>query len=386
MKYSLVSFFLFLRIAFYSQAHTHDLIYCTGTDGINWNNNSLFEANAGVPSLTQHSSGVIYCAFQWFPPPNTPTNTAFDKVAIKQSSDGGLTWSAAQTVNFIGFPPTYKRPFDPTLVIADNGDIRMYFSSSKTGTLMALDSTVHSYSAISSDGINFTFEPGVRVGVADSITIDPAVVKLGSVWHYTCPRAAPQHGAHHFISNDGLAWTRTTSVISDNNHNWTGNLMLDGSNIKFYGTPNPWINSIWSKQSSDVYSWSPYINCNGPITVSTIQADPAVLKIAGANYLMVYVSKQSILGGSEPDIENTKIKFWPNPARNFINVHFDGLNNKEDLIVELLNTNGVVVYKDKVIIKEGTLKIKTEEFAAGLYMMKVKTVGKIYSSKIIIEK
>jgi len=376
MKYCLAIFSLFVQMSSFAQAATHDLIICTSNDGITWNNNALFEANAGVPSLTQHSTGVIYCAFQWFPPPNTPTNTAYDKIAIKQSSDGGLTWTPPQTVNFIGFPPTFKRPFDPTLVIADDGNIRMYFSSSRTGTLMALDSTVHSYSAISLDGINFTFEQGVRVAVADSITIDPAVVKLGSVWHYTCPRAAPQHGAHHFISNDGLAWTRTTSVLSDNNHNWTGNLMIDGSNIKFYGTPSPWTNSIWSKQSGNAYSWAPYVNCNGPITVNTIQADPSVLKLGSSNYIMVYVSKQTILGNTEGWKKNEKLIFYPNPTH-------DKLKFKTELkinTIELRDAQGKTVQlifspENEIVLPE----------TKGFYFLFVTTEEGTLQSKITVE-
>ena len=64
-----------------------DLIICNSTDGINWTNNTLFQDSSGVPSVTQHSTGVLYTAFQWFPAPATGTNTSWDKIAIKKSTD-----------------------------------------------------------------------------------------------------------------------------------------------------------------------------------------------------------------------------------------------------------------------------------------------------------
>lgn len=375
MKHLLIGLFAFISSCVFSQASVHDLIICKSTDGINWTNNALLQDSSGVPSIAQSTTGVIYCAFQWFPPPNTPTNTAFDKIAIKQSSDGGLTWSAPQLANFIGFPTTYKRPFDPTLVLADNGNIRMYFSSSKTGTLMALDSTVHCYSAISPDGINYTYE-GVRVLVKDSITIDPAVAKFGSVWHYTAPRAAPQDGAHHFISADGMAWTRTTTIASNFNRNWTGNLFTEGSALNFYGTPNPYTNSIWRNQTLDGFTWNGYVNCVGPITVSTIQADPAVFKVGPANYIMVYVSKQSAVGINEKSQTDLSVNIFPNPSANQINIKTE----EKILAIKIIDANGKLIYS-----QQNANKTIESHLPTGLYTIEIETEKGKTTRKIIIE-
>lgn len=375
MKKLFVIVSVFISSNIFSQANLHDLIICKSSDGVNWTNNALLQDSSGVPSIAQSTTGVIYCAFQWFPAPQSPTNTAHDKIAIKQSTDGGLTWSAPQLANFIGFPGTYKRPFDPTLVLADNGNIRMYFSSSKTGTLMALDSTVHCYSAISADGINYTYE-GVRVLVKDSITIDPAVAKFGSVWHYSAPRAAPQHGAHHFLSNDGMAWTRTTTIGSDFNHNWTGNFLTDGSALNFYGTPNPWTNQIWRNQTLDGFTWNGYVNCVGPITVSTIQADPAVFKVGPANYIMVYVSKQSAVGINENSEADLSVSIFPNPSANQINI-----KTEEKIIsVKIIDANGKLIYS-----QQNANKTIENHLQAGLYTLEVETEKGKAIRKIIIE-
>ena len=375
MKKLLVIVFAFVSTTIFSQANAHDLIICKSTDGMNWTNNALLQDSSGVPSIAQSTTGVIYCAFQWFPAPATPTNPSHDKIAIKQSSDGGLTWSAPVLANFIGFPGTYKRPFDPTVVLADNGNIRMYFSSSKTGTLMALDSTVHCYSAISPDGINYTYE-GVRVLVKDSITIDPAVAKFGATWHYTAPRAAPQDGAHHFISADGMAWTRTTTIASNFNRNWTGNLFTDGSTLNFYGTPNPWTNQIWRNQTMDGFTWAGYVNCVGPVTSASIQADPAVFKVGTANYIMVYCSKQSLLSVNENLLSNLSVNIYPNPNANQINIKTE----EKISSTKIFDANGKLIYS-----QQSSNKTIETHLQAGLYTIEIETEKGKAIRKLIIE-
>jgi len=88
----------------------------------------------------------------------------------------------------------------------------------------------------------------------------------------------------------------------------------------------------------------------------------------------------------EVEKANGELKVWPNPARNFINVHLDGLNNKEDLIVEMYNANGAVILKEKINIYEGNFILKADDLASGLYLMKLVSATKNYSCKIIIEK
>jgi hypothetical protein len=379
MKHFLLALFLLIIAGAQSQANKYDLIKCTSTDGINWVNNTLFQDSSGVPSVVQHSTGTLYCAFQWFPAPQTPSNTAHDKIAIKKSTDGGMTWGQPTLAVMSGYPASYKRGFDPTLAIADNGQIRMYFSGSKTGTLTLLDSTVHTYSGISSDGVNYTFEPGVRVFVDDSITIDPAVVKLGSTWHYTCPRGAPQHGAHHFISTDGLAWTKTTTVASDMSHNWTGNMLVDGTTLKFYGTPNPQTAAIWMNSSADGYSWSGYTNCTGAPTTNSVQADPAVVKLGANSYLMIYVGTLSVTAGmKENEATNFDPEIYPNPGKNYFFIKTKNEKPVDD--VAIYDMNGRLLFSQK----ENAATIQ-HNLTGGLYFVEIKIGSSISRKKLVVE-
>ncbi len=111
--------------------------------------------------------------------------------------------------------------------------IRIYFSSSD-GIPVGLDSTVNTYSAISSDGIHYSFEPSTRFDHPTNCVIDPAVCHFHCMWHYTCPIGEPQDGAHHAISQDGINFTQVPNITSDMQHNWTGNMVaIDTGEIRF---------------------------------------------------------------------------------------------------------------------------------------------------------
>lgn len=69
-----------------------------------------------------------------------------------------------------------------------------------------LNEIVNTYSAISDDGIHYTFEPGARFDHAVRPVIDPAVIYFRNEWHYAAPTGAPQDGPIHAESNDAESW------------------------------------------------------------------------------------------------------------------------------------------------------------------------------------
>src|SRR6185436_13174085 len=75
--------------------------------------------------------------------------------------------------------------FDPTLVPLPDGRVRLYF----TGNVgpPAGRGTPAIYSAISTDGLNYTFEPGMRFEVEGRIVIDCAAVLHQGVFHLFVP-------------------------------------------------------------------------------------------------------------------------------------------------------------------------------------------------------
>mgnify|MGYP003379270727 CR=1 FL=1 len=106
----------------------------------------IFQDSAGVPSVIRRgTSDTLLCAFQWFREPrNTPT---WDRVAVKMSTDDGVSWTQPVPIVIDGLPTGYQRPFDPTLV-SFKDSIRIYFSSSVRMPMGGLDSLVNTYSCL----------------------------------------------------------------------------------------------------------------------------------------------------------------------------------------------------------------------------------------------
>jgi hypothetical protein len=255
-----------------------DLLIAASEDGTTFAGHETFVEGGGVPSVIKDAKGRLLAAFQWFP---ANDRDHFDRVAVKVSEDGGKTWSAPQPIAVEDLPATYQRPFDPTLALAADGRIRLYFSCSPTGQRM-LDGGVATYSAISSDGVRYKFEPGVRVSVPGRAVIDCAVVRLGDKWHYTAPRGRPDEGAYHAVSEDGLKFTRVEDIPSVDGANWLGNLMPCGDGMRFYGgAPR----GMWWAFSKDGREWTrpTYLGFGG--------GDPAAVQVSEKRFLIIYTGE-----------------------------------------------------------------------------------------------
>lgn len=266
-----------------------------------------FQDSSGVPSVIKWKGDTLLCVFQWFRlPVGTPT---WDRVAVKYSYNNGQSWTAPQPIVLHDFPANYQRPFDPTLAVLSADSLRIYFSSSEGIPPMGQDASINTYSAVSADGLNYYFEPGPRVDVADNRLIDPAVIRLGAAWHYTAPIGSPQQGAFHFVSPDGVHFSQVPNIPSDNQHNWTGNFMLNNNTeLRFYGSGA----RIWYRSSLNGGVWSNYVNTN-------LQGgDPSVVQLAPSFYLIIFVGEDYTTAVEHPVPEEETAAFYPNPCRDIV--------------------------------------------------------------------
>ena len=328
----------FISIHGFSQGNfpwNNPLKIAWSADGITFGTPAIFQDSSGVPSVIKWKGDTLISAFQWFRQPN-PSPT-WDKVAVKFSFDNGRTWSKPKPIVINGLPANYQRPFDPTLTVFRNDSIRIYFSSSIGMPKNGLDATVNTYSAKSSDGLTYYFEPGPRVDEQTNQVIDPAIIFFNSSWHYLSPIGSPQQGAYHYVSPDGLNFTPLASIPSDNFHNWTGNFMIENSNeLRFYGSGA----TIWYNYSANGSMWSAYVSTN-------IQGgDPSVLKIKNNNYLMVYVGQPYPLNILEIASEWQPIHISPNPTHGLIQVRVNSTNVGSNY--EVYDFSGKTVLKGKI--------------------------------------
>ena len=108
-------------------------------------------------------------------------------MAVRFSTDDGKTWTAPQPIAVDGMGNDLARPFDPTLVPLPDGRVRLYFTSNDRRNPNFAMSPPAIYSAISTDGIHYTFEPGVRFAIEGRITIDCAATLHEGVFHLFVP-------------------------------------------------------------------------------------------------------------------------------------------------------------------------------------------------------
>ncbi len=272
-------------------------------DGVQFGPPAIFQDSSGVPSAILWKGDTLVCVFQWFRVPSgSPT---WDRVAVKFSYDRGLTWTTPVPIVIDGLPANYQRPFDPTLARLPDGRLRIYFSSSAGMPPMGLDASVNTYSAAGSDGIHYQFEPGARVDHPTTRVIDPAVIYFNNGWHYAAPIGAPQDGAYHYVSPDGLNFSPVPNINADQTHNWTGNYVLaDAQTLRFYGS-GP--GNIWFNTSPNGGVWTGYTPTN------LKGGDPSAVRLPDG-YLIVYVGQPYATPVREPLPAEVAFDVFPNPA------------------------------------------------------------------------
>ena len=83
---------------------------------------------ATAASLLPLRDGRIMVAYQWFPE-DIPID--FARIAVRFSADQGRTWTEPSPTQMQGMTVGTRPAFDPALVMAPNGSIRMFFSLMK---------------------------------------------------------------------------------------------------------------------------------------------------------------------------------------------------------------------------------------------------------------
>jgi hypothetical protein len=296
------------------------LVYRVDSDGGS-EKLATFE-RAGVPTLARLRDGRLIGASQHFPKDD---DRNFDRVAVRFSSDEGRTWTAATPIVMDGMEAGLARPFDPTLVPLPDGRVRLYFTSNRSPDFRR--STPAIYSAISTNGVHYVFEPGVRFAVEGRIVIDCAAVLHNGVFHLFVPdngtaedfigaprRQEPPPGGsgYHATSKDGLKFTRVEDVKISANHRWLGNARSDEKLISFFGTaehrpgrpgePRPARGGIWLGTSTDGSKWElqKILDVQG--------ADPGAVATRDGGWII------AVTGPPRPGTATSRQRQQPRPA------------------------------------------------------------------------
>ncbi len=247
------------------------LVISTSTNGIDFQNNSLFVEHAGVPSLIQSGSGKLIATYQYF---SYEDEGMFDVIAFSFSEDDGVSWSGPFPVVFDLVPPTEgeSKLVDPALVELDDGSLRLYFTIHPDGMENA-----HPASALANsiDGV-FQYE-GPCIEYPGLNLLDPTVIFFDGVWHYFTPKPGAEGVVNlHGTSTDGRTFKWEAEIAIE--MNMLGNPVLMDGGIRFFGT-GP--GGALSAFSHDGFNWT---LDDG---VRSAGFDPAAAQRADGSYMLI---------------------------------------------------------------------------------------------------
>ncbi len=253
------------------------LVLATSPAGLNWTHTfNIISDQAAVPDMIVDPQGRTRIYY---------VDWGNGNILVCAINTHDSTW-IYRRVKIAGLPASKPDPVDPDVVLLPDGRYRLYFTRSESGQSHA------TYSAISSDGINFTFEPGVRFAVSGKNVLDPSTIRVGDSTHYF---AGGLFGNYHAVSADGLTFIRRPDVIvAGRDIKFSNGIFVPGG-YRFYGFDNRPPKNILSMFSTDGYQWAlePGIRLSVDPTSgieSEYAIDAAVAQLPDSSYLMVFVT------------------------------------------------------------------------------------------------
>lgn len=122
------------------------------------------------------------------------------------SDDGGETWTEREAIEIDGLPAGLE-PVDPSMHETEDGEYRMFFYDFP---INKKQESYKIYSAISTDGVEFEMEEGLRIELEINMT-DPEVVYLDGTW-YMYFAGGEEKGISLATSEDGLNFEYVDSI------------------------------------------------------------------------------------------------------------------------------------------------------------------------------
>ncbi|MCX6666153.1 MAG: hypothetical protein NT038_08885 [Euryarchaeota archaeon] len=256
-----------------TQGPYHDKIsFATSTDLFNWTDSQqMLAEHASVPGAVVKTD-VIYVYFVDVSEDGKP-----EQLGLIRSENNGSNWSEKQIVSFEGIGD--KVPVDPAPFLLSDGRIRLYYydinefrvSSGPSGTNKI-------YSAVSTDGVRFIQEDGVRFEKQG--IFDPAVINVNNVWRMYVGDIE-KNMVISAVSQDGLTFTEEGTAYQGG----AVPFVFFKDNIYYLYTAgiDILVSSTGSTFSKTIYSFRSQL---GQIT-----ADPSVVLLGDGRYMMLYKTK-----------------------------------------------------------------------------------------------
>lgn len=242
--------------------------FATSGNLLNWTDSGqVLAEHASVPDVV-YKDGVLYAYFV-----DVSTNGYPEKIGMVKSTDSGKTWTSREFVTIQGIGQ--KAPADPSPILLSDGRIRLfYFDILEGRNAKGRKTTNKIYSAISTDGVNFTEEDGVRFEY-DGI-FDPDIIKVSdNLWRMYVGNMDGSK-VYSATSTDGMTFTYEGIAYSGGA---IPNVIFEnGKYYLFTGGID-----ISTSVDGKIFARTTNRFDSGKLT-----ADPGVIKLPDGTYLMVY--------------------------------------------------------------------------------------------------
>ncbi|OGG46235.1 MAG: hypothetical protein A3F84_19655 [Candidatus Handelsmanbacteria bacterium RIFCSPLOWO2_12_FULL_64_10] len=245
----------------------------TSKDGLAWTVGSAAVASrASVPGVVEGKDGTLRIYFVDFSGRPDPGEEALSVI----ESDDGKDWSKSTRVS-VKDKPNKGAAVDPSVVLLDDGRFRLfYFGSEMTrGDPASAKGPRRIYSAISSDGVAFENEEGVRFE-HERIT-DPDVVKVGDAWWMFLSAGQETLTAR---SDDGLKFEKVDRTFKGG---VPGALAVDGG-VRVFTCRDGIVSWRWDLKGEPREEGKAIERGKG----YKIAADPCALRRGDGTYFMVF--------------------------------------------------------------------------------------------------
>jgi len=246
--------------------------YATSNDLLNWiDSETILAEHASVPGAI-YKNNTIYVYFVDVSVDGIP-----ERIALIRSNDNGQTWSEKEFINIQGIDD--RVPVDPAPLLLNDGRIRLYYfdiNEERSSTNPERKNKI--YSAISSDGINFVQENGIRF--SEKNIYDPDVILVNNTYRMYVGEI-PNNRVISATSSDGLNFIEGGVAYNDGAvpdvffKNNTYYLYTAGIDISTSADGTSFTKTSYRFESE----------------LGMLTADPSVIELNNGEYMMFYKTK-----------------------------------------------------------------------------------------------
>jgi hypothetical protein len=237
----------------------------------NFSGKSFLVHRTATPSaIFRDNAAVVY--FNYYPSEN---RKAYGSIFWIKSTDLGKKWTSPMPIAIKNLPETQTTPISPQVVLLPSGKIKLYFlAKTANATRNSL------FAALSTDGVNFEYDPTTHFEIENESLMAFAITILGERMHLVAftQEGAQSNTAYNAISYDTKVFTRLADLTIADSVYGQSHLTSQAGELYLIGSSN---RGLWKSSSRDGNSWS------NPIYYGQKVQNPSTV-FTGEKFLLFY--------------------------------------------------------------------------------------------------